>query len=169
VHSITLYPLSDTAQLGEGHLLSDYIHPYFSNSFHPVHTDDFLSIGVGPGAFCVIDITPNEFGLVTPETEIMVVARPGEGTCDYESIDNPLECASKLRKNFDYLSSKWCAEAMAEFAKGLQRLVNLLEGPPSYENCTGAASHSRSNSLILDSFVGGFRVGTPSNSKLDYR
>jgi hypothetical protein len=38
------------------------------------------------------------------------------------TIDNPLEYASKLRKSFDYLSSKWCAEAMIEFAKGLQRL-----------------------------------------------
>jgi hypothetical protein len=77
---------------------SDYIHPYFSDSFHPVHTDGFLSIGVSLGAFCVIDITPNEVGLVTPETEIMVVARPGEGTCDFESIDNPLKCASKTQK-----------------------------------------------------------------------
>jgi hypothetical protein len=49
-----------------------------------VHTDDFLSIGIGPGAFCVIDITPNEFGLVTPEIEIMVVARFREGNCDYD-------------------------------------------------------------------------------------
>ncbi|KAL2866177.1 uncharacterized protein BJX67DRAFT_382267 [Aspergillus lucknowensis] len=131
VDSITLYPLAGTATL-EGNLVSDYVGPYFSRGIHPVHLNDFIAIG-SDLRFCVVAMERNEFGLVTPETQITLVRGFGQDAPDYNSIGDAVECALELRRNIDYITPAWCAESLAEFARGFQRLVDLLQAPPLYE------------------------------------
>ncbi|KAL4993995.1 hypothetical protein BDV10DRAFT_189456 [Aspergillus recurvatus] len=132
ITSINLYPLSDDIATFEGQLISEHVYPYFSSSIHPIGMDDFLDTSTGLGKFCVVNMKPNDVGLITPETDITLV-RFGGHIPDYDSIDDVVECALELRRNVDYINTKWCAESLAGYAKGVQRLVDLLQSPPLYE------------------------------------
>jgi uncharacterized protein YlzI (FlbEa/FlbD family) len=132
MESIVLYPLLDGGE-SEGSLICDYVYPYFSNSTHPVNCDDFISISSGMRwqKFAVLEASPCESGVVTPETHITLVR--GSAHVPYERINDALECALELQRNIDFLSPKWCAESLANFAGGFRRLVDLLQQPPLYK------------------------------------
>jgi hypothetical protein len=112
-------------------LLSEYIHPYLRDRIHPVHIDDFIDIG--PASFCVVETAQQKFGLITPATQVTVAKRFGLLSPNYKLVDDALECTLELQRNVDYISPTWCAESLADFARGLQRLVDLLQAPPLYE------------------------------------
>jgi hypothetical protein len=100
-----------------------------------VHACDTITIDNGTcyGTFHVLDVTPYEYGLVTPETKITLAQCVEDERSDYRKIQDPLECALELQKNVDYVSSGWCGETVAEFGTGLQRLIDLLQAPPLYK------------------------------------
>ncbi|KAB8212706.1 hypothetical protein BDV33DRAFT_210991 [Aspergillus novoparasiticus] len=133
VDSITLYPTGDTKELA-GHLISEYIYPYFSHSVRPVHLDDFITIRSGPSevTFCIIDIDLWEYGLVTGDTQIMLV-NCAHNEVDYGRLQDPLECARELQRDIDYINSKDHGSCVAKVSRSIQRLVDLLEAPPVYE------------------------------------
>lgn len=130
--AVALYPLADTAS-SEGQLISDYIHPYFSNVIHPICMDDFVNIAPGIREFCVVGMEPKDFRIITPETQITLARRLSGRPLDYGSINNVMDCAVELQRDVNYINPKWCAESLAEFTKGLQRLMELLQNPPLYE------------------------------------
>jgi hypothetical protein len=112
-------------------MVSDHIHPYFHRGLHPVYVNDLIQIG--PATFSVVNIAETKFGLITPQTQIHLIKRMGAPHSTYDTIDDVVSCILELQRNVDYVSPTWCAESLAQFAKGLQRAVDLLQAPPVYE------------------------------------
>lgn len=123
----------DTKSLA-GSLLSDFIYPYFSGRVCPVHIDDHFTIHTvaEDATFCVLGIGPWEYGIVTPETHIML-AKSVENEDVPAPSEDALECAKQLRRELDYLSTKDYGRRIVDFAGYTQRLTYLLEAPPLYK------------------------------------
>jgi hypothetical protein len=98
-------------------MVSDHIHPYFHRGIHPVHVNNFIQIG--PATFSVVNIAETKFGLITPQTQIHLIKRMGAPHSSYDTIDDVVSCILELQRNVDYVSPIWCAESLAQFAKGL--------------------------------------------------
>jgi transitional endoplasmic reticulum ATPase len=75
---IRVLPLDDTIEGVGGNLYNVYIKPYFLDSFRPVSKGDLFVVytAMHPVEFKVVDIQPNNHGLVTNETEIFMEGDP---------------------------------------------------------------------------------------------
>lgn len=80
---------------------------------------------------CILEIGPCKYGLVTPETHIML-SKSVENADVPAPSDDPLKCARQLQKEVDYLSTRDYGRHIVDFAGYTQRLVHLLEAPPLY-------------------------------------
>lgn len=75
---IHVLPIDDTVEGLTGNLFEVYIRPYFLDAYRPVTKGDLFIIhkAMHPVEFKVVEIEPEQYGLVTPDTEIYCEGEP---------------------------------------------------------------------------------------------
>ena len=75
---VHILPLDDTIEGLTGNLFEVYLKPYFLDAYRPVSKGDLFIIykAMHPVEFKVVGIEPEQYGLITPETEIFCEGEP---------------------------------------------------------------------------------------------
>ncbi len=86
---VHILPLDDTIEGITGNLFEVYLKPYFLDAYRPVSKGDLFLIhkAMRSVEFKVVGIEPNQYGLVTPDTEIFCEGEPVKR----EDEENPNE------------------------------------------------------------------------------
>ncbi len=86
---VHILPLDDTIEGITGNLFEVYLKPYFLDAYRPVSKGDLYLIhkAMRSVEFKVVGIEPNQYGLVTPDTEIFCEGEPVKR----EDEENPNE------------------------------------------------------------------------------
>ena len=86
---VHILPLDDTIEGVTGNLFEVYLKPYFLDAYRPVTKGDLFIIykAMHPVEFKIVGVEPDQYGLVTPETEIYCEGEPVKR----EDEENPNE------------------------------------------------------------------------------
>ena len=77
-NKIHILPIDDTVEGITGNLFEVYLKPYFLNAYRPVTKGDMFIIhkAMHPVEFKIVELEPEQYGLVTPDTEIYYDGEP---------------------------------------------------------------------------------------------